>query len=92
MAPEVAEVALRRMDCGAVAGEPHGWQIIWPLLGDLSFHFRLSPDGLEMAFDSHGARKYSPAFLMSFAWLYLNAFLRECRQVDASLPRLSRYF
>jgi hypothetical protein len=90
--PEVAEVALRRMDCGTLAAEPPGWQVIWPLLGDLSFRFRLSPAHMELAFDSYGARKYAPAFLMSFCWLYLNALLRECRQVDASLPRLSRYF
>ena len=39
-----------------------------------------------MAFDSHGAGKYGPEFLMSFAWLYINALLRECRQVDPTLP------
>jgi hypothetical protein len=45
-----------------------------------------------MAFDSYGARKYSPDFLLSFAWLYINGLLRECRQVDDALPKLSAYF
>jgi hypothetical protein len=48
--------------------------------------------GSELAFDSHGAQKYAPELLMSFAWLYINALLRECRRVDPSLPRLSQYF
>ena len=47
--------------------------------------------GSEVAFDSHGANKYAPEFLLSFAWLYINALLRECRQIEPSLPRLSRY-
>jgi hypothetical protein len=63
----------------------------WPLLGDLSFRFRYGPEGSAMAFDSHGARKYAPSILLSFAWLYINGLLRECRQVDDSLPKLSRY-
>jgi hypothetical protein len=88
---EVAEVALRRMDCGSLSPAANGWQVIWPILGDLSYRFR-SARGMELAFDSHGARKYGREFLLSFAWLYLNALLRECRQVDPSLPRLSRYF
>jgi hypothetical protein len=90
--PEVVEVAIRRMDCGSFAEDRELWQVTWPLLGDLSFRFRYGPRGSEMAFDSHGARKYGPEFLMSFAWLYLNGLLRECRQVDDSLPQLSRYF
>ncbi len=92
VAPEVAEVAIRRMDCGSFAQAGHTWEVIWPLLGDLSFRFRYGPRWSEMAFDSHGARKYAPEFLMSFAWLYINGLLRECRQVDDSLPKLSRYF
>ena len=92
LTPEVVEVALRRMDRGAFAVLDRGWQVIWPLLGDLSFRFRVAAGATEMAFDSHGARKYGPEFLTSFAWLYLNALLRECRQVDPSLPQLSRYF
>jgi hypothetical protein len=90
--PEVVEVARRRMDCGSFAAGPEGWEVVWPMLGDLSFRFRWGPQRGEMAFDSHGARKYGPEFLLSFAWLYLNALLRECRQVDPALPRLSRYF
>jgi hypothetical protein len=90
--PEVVEVAVRRMDCGSFAHAAKSWEVIWPLLGDLSFRFRYGPAGSEMAFDTHGARKYGPEFLMSFAWLYINGLLRECRQVDDSLPKLSRYF
>lgn len=92
LTPEVVEVALRRMDCGALAVIDRGWQVVWPLLGDLAFRFQVADGVSEMAFDSHGARKYGPEFLTSFAWLYINALLRECRQVDQSLPQLSRYF
>jgi hypothetical protein len=92
VAPEVVEVAVRRMDCGSFAPQEDFWQVTWPLLGDLAFRFRYGRRGAEMAFDSHGARKYGPEFLMSFAWLYINGLLRECRQVDDSLPKLSRYF
>ncbi len=90
--PEVVEVALRRLDCGVYRGFPSGWEVTWPVLGDLAFCLRRRLEEVEMAFDSHSARKYGPEFLMSFAWLYINALLRECRQVDPSLPRLSRYF
>jgi hypothetical protein len=92
VAPEVVEVAVRRMDCGSFAQGPGGWEVAWPLLGDLAFQFRYGPSGAAMAFDSHGAKKYAPEFLLSFAWLYINALLRECRQVDETLPQLSRYF
>jgi hypothetical protein len=92
VAPEVVEVAIRRMDCGGFAQADDLWEVTWPVLGDLAFRFRYGREGYEMAFDSIGARKYSPEFLMSFAWLYLNGLLRECRQVDDSLPKLSRYF
>jgi hypothetical protein len=89
---EVIEVALRRLECGVAAAWAGGWEVVWPVLGDLALRLRYGQEGLEVAFDSHGAKKYSPDFLMSFNWLYINALLRECRQVDASLPRLSRYF
>ncbi|MCX5892402.1 MAG: hypothetical protein NTW80_05405 [Deltaproteobacteria bacterium] len=92
LTPEVVEVALRRLDCGASAVIDGGWQVIWPILGDLAYRFRMVGGASEMAFDNHGARKYGPEFLTSFSWLYLNALLRECRQVDPSLPQLSRYF
>ena len=90
--PEVVEVAVRRMDCGSFAQAGGAWEVTWPLLGDLSFRFRYGPAGSEMAFDSHGARKYGPEFLMSLTWLYINGLLRECRQVDDTLPKLSAYF
>jgi hypothetical protein len=90
--PEVVEVAVRRMDCGTFAQTGGSWEVAWPLLGDLSFRFRYGPAGSEMAFDSHGARKYAPEFLMSLTWLYINGLLRECRQVDDALPKLSRDF
>lgn len=89
---EVVEVGLRRMASGTFTGLAAGWQVVWPLLGDLAFRFRMAGGAAHLAFDSQGARKYGPEFLLSFAWLYLNALLRECRQVDPSLPRLSRYF
>ncbi len=92
LTPEVVEVALRRLDSGVFAAVDRGWQVIWPILGDLAFRFRVAGEVTGMAFDSHGARKYGPEFLMSFPWLYINALLRECRQVDPSLPQLSRYF
>jgi hypothetical protein len=92
LTPEVVEVARRRMDSGTFAVIDRGWQVVWPLLGDLSFRFRMAGGAADLAFDSVGARKYGPEFLTSFAWLYLNALLRECRQVDPSLPQLSRYF
>ncbi len=92
LTPEVVEVALRRMDRGTLALVDQGWQVVWPLLGDLSFRFKVAGGATDLAFDSHGARKYGPEFLASFAWLFLNALLRESRQVDPSLPQLSRYF
>ena len=91
LSPEVVEVGLRRMDCGAFAEFAGGWQVVWPLLGDLACRFRMAGSA-ELAFDSVGASKYAPELLLSFAWIYLNALLRECRQVDPSLPQLSRYF
>ena len=91
LTPEVVEVAMRRLDCGDCRLRG-GWQVVWPILGDLSFRLRMAGGASEMAFDSQGARKYGPEFLTSFSWLYINALLRECRQVDPSLPQLSRYF
>lgn len=91
LSPEVVEVALTRLDVGACEAVPGGWQVTWPILGDLSMRLSQQGSNSEVAFDSHGARKYAPELLMSFAWLYVNALLRECRQVEPSLPRLSRY-
>ena len=89
---DVVEVALARLDIGACIAIPGGWEASWPILGDLSMRLRHTGRGSELAFDSHGAPKYAPELLMSFAWLYINALLRECRRVDPSLPRLSQYF
>jgi hypothetical protein len=91
VSPDLAEVAVTRLDCGLVSSRDDGWEVDWPILGDLIMRLRCTFRGLQVFFDSHGARKYGPEFLMSFAWLYINAFLRECRQVEPSLPRLSRY-
>ena len=88
---DVVEVALARLEIGACSAVPGGWQAAWPILGDLAMRLRQAGSISEVAFDSHGARKFAPEILMSFAWLYINALLRECRQVDPSLPRLSRY-
>jgi hypothetical protein len=88
---DLVEVALRRLDSGTAQSLPDGWEIIWPVLGDLALRLRSDGQDFEVAFDSHGAQKYGPEFLMSFTWLYINALLRECRQVEPSLPRLSRY-
>jgi len=92
LSPDLVAVAMARLDVGACEEIDGGWQVSWPILGDLAMRLSQRGDGREVAFDSHGARKYAPEFLMSFAWLYINALLRECRQVDPSLPRLSRYF
>ena len=87
------EVAPRRLDRGSCRSRAGGgWEIVWPLLGDLNFRLRGSPAGIDTAFDSHGDKKYAPELLLSFAWLYANALLREYRQVDPALPRLSAYF
>jgi len=93
-APRLKRVAqaLARLDVGVCAAAPGGWQATWPILGDLAMRLRQTGSVSEMAFDSHGARKYVPELLMSFAWLYINALLRECRRVEPSLPQLSRYF
>ena len=42
LTPEVVEVALRRMDSGTFAVSDRGWQVVWPLLGDLAFRFRMA--------------------------------------------------
>lgn len=88
---DLVEVAVRRLDCGVSRTYGQGWEVVWPILGDLAMRWRYDARGLEIAFDSRGARKYGHDFLLSFTWLYLNALLRECRQVEPSLPRLSQY-
>jgi hypothetical protein len=88
---DLVEVAVCRLDCGASRPYGDGWEVSWPILGDLAMQLRYHSQELEIAFDSHGAKKYGHDFLLSFTWLYLNALLRECRQVEPSLPRLSHY-
>lgn len=89
--PAVVEVAVRRLDSGVYQTSPAGWQIIWPILGDCAYRLEVADRDLLIAFDDHGAKKYAPELLISFAWLYLNALLRECRRVDPELPSLSRW-
>ena len=91
LSPDLVEVALARLDVGACTEAPGGWQVTWPILGDLAMRLSHNGRSSEVAFDSHGAQKYAPEFLLSFAWLYINALLRECRLIEPSLPRLSRY-
>jgi hypothetical protein len=92
ISPEVVEIALSRLDVGTCEAVPGGWKVTWPILGDLSMRLSQTGSGSEVSFDNHGALKYAPELLMSFAWLYVNALLRECRRVEPSLPQLSRYF
>ncbi len=91
LTPEVAEVAVRRLDRGAFTHQGPAWTVAFPVLGDLSLRLAVSPAEVGVAVDRHGAQKYPPEFLMSFSWLYVNALIRESRQVDPGLPRLSRY-
>jgi hypothetical protein len=91
LSPDLVEVALARLDVGSCTEVPGGWQVTWPILGDLAMRLSHKGQGSVVAFDSHGAQKYAPEFLLSFVWLYINALLRECRTIEPSLPRLSRY-
>ncbi len=91
LAAPLVEVAVARLESGSVHPLPGGWQVIWRILGDAAFRLSLAGKEVELAFDRHGARKYVPEILLSFAWLYINALIREYRQVDPGLPRLSRY-
>jgi hypothetical protein len=90
--PEVAATAMLRLDrgrCEAIAG---GWRIVWQVLPDLALRAECRPPQLEIAYEADGAAKYGTDFLISFAWLYLNALLRQARQVNPTLPQLSSYF
>ncbi|MCL6620473.1 MAG: hypothetical protein K6T55_00075 [Syntrophobacterales bacterium] len=87
----LVEVAVLRLESGRSQPQPGGWEVVWPLLGDAAFRLTLTAGQVDLAFDRHGARKYAPELLLSFAWLYINALIREYRQVDPALPRLSRY-
>jgi|GEM_PF-419779 len=90
---EVAAAALERLgrgECRGAVGDD--WEAVLPVLPDLVLRLAVAGGEVEVAVDDRGAAKYAPEFLLSFAWLYLNAFIREARRVDAALPRLSHYF
>lgn len=91
LTPHLVEVAVARLDRGQARALADGWEVSWRLLGDAAFRLSCRQGEAEFAFDRHGAGKYAPEILLSFSWLYINALLRECRQVEPSLPRLSRY-
>ena len=90
--PEVAATAILRLDRGACETTDVGWIITWKVLPDLELRAVCQENTFEVAYDSGGVAKYAPDFLISFAWLYLNALLREARQVNPALPKLSSYF
>ena len=88
----VATAAVWRLDRGQCLEISGGWEICWLVLPDLLLRLRRIGPEVEAAYEANGAAKYPVDLLGSFAWLYLNAFLREARQVDPSLPQLSAYF
>lgn len=92
LSPEVAAAAVLRLDQGTCTTAANGWTIIWQVLPDLLLRAQLQQGQLDVAYEAQGVAKYAPDFLISFAWLYLNALLRAARQVDATLPQLSSYF
>jgi hypothetical protein len=92
ISPEVAATAILRLDRGICATSAAGWTITWQVLPDLALRAQHQPDLFEVAYEAGGVAKYAPDFLISFAWLYLNALLREARQIDSTLPQLSSYF
>lgn len=89
---EIASTAVLRMDSGIYAGREDHWAITWLVLPDLLLRLTVENSEVQVGFDDRGAAKYSPEFLLSFTWLYLNALIREARQVEPKLTRLSRYF
>ena len=92
VSPEVAATAILRLDRGSCAPIDGGWLIVWQVLPELALQVRCRPPELKVAYEADGVAKYASDFLISFAWLYLNAFLREARQVNPHLPQLSSYF
>ena len=92
VSPEVAATATLRLDRGACDTTAAGWIITWKVLPDLELRARCQENTFEVAYEAGGVAKYAPDFLISFAWLYLNALLREARQVNPALPKLSSYF
>jgi hypothetical protein len=92
ISPEVAGTAILRLDRGTCDPIAQGWSITWQVLPDLLLRAVCQSDTFEVAYNTDGVAKYAPDFLISFAWLYLNALLRQARQVDPTLPQLSSYF
>ncbi len=92
LSPEVAAAAIWRLDAGLCQVRSHGWSVCWQVLPDLVLRVNCENGRLDLAYEANGAAKYGPEFLISFAWLYLNALLRQARQVDPELPQLSSYF
>ncbi|MGQ9921534.1 MAG: hypothetical protein ACUVRZ_09440 [Desulfobacca sp.] len=92
LTPEVAAAASWRLASGQCQTRNDGWLISWAVLPDLLLRVGREGDRLDLAYEANGAAKYGPEFLISFAWLYLNALLRQARQVDPTLPQLSSYF
>lgn len=88
----VARTVTWRLDQGQFQELDSGWSICWSVLPDLLFQVSRQESQVSLGFEAHGAAKYPAELLGSFAWLYLNALLREARQVDPTLPRLSAYF
>jgi hypothetical protein len=89
---EVASTAILRLDRGSCATNAAGWTITWKVLPDLELRAACTNHAFKVAYDANGVAKYAPDFLISFAWLYLNALLREARQINPALPKLSSYF
>lgn len=89
---DVAAAAMLRLGRGVCEATAGGWSVSWQVLPDLTLRAAVQNRTFEVAFDAGGAAKYPPDFLYSFAWLYLNALLRQARQVDPTLPQLSSYF
>ena len=92
ISPEVAATAILRLDRGTCDTKADGWTITWQVLPDLALRAVCQPGKFEVAYNAAGVAKYAPDFLISFAWLYLNALLRQARQVNPTLPQLSSYF
>jgi len=92
ISPELAAIVILRLDRGRCDTTADGWRISWQVLPDLELRAVCRPSEVEIAYEADGAAKYGPDFLISFAWLYLNALLREARKVNPHLPQLSSYF
>ena len=92
ISPEVAATATWRLDRGTCTTNAAGWTITWQVLPDLELQASCRAHNFTVSYEAAGVAKYAPDFLISFAWLYLNALIREARQVNPDLPQLSSYF